>query len=98
MLHYVEGVLAEPTFLTEIDRKRAVADNSVQRRTEAIDIEAVGGNRLPRKFTPSAEPTDVTYERKLSARCDLMPNACAHYRVDPFKVSRTSNGNVARTL
>ena len=27
MLHDVQGVLAEPTILTEIDGKRAVADN-----------------------------------------------------------------------
>ena len=66
MLHDVQGVLAKPTILTEINGKRAVADNHVQRCTQAIDIEAVGGNCLPRKLTTGAETTDVPYKRKLS--------------------------------
>ena len=63
MLHHVQGVLAEPTIFAEINGKRAVADNQVQRRTEAIDIEAVGGNCLPRKFAAGTEPTDIPYKR-----------------------------------
>ena len=59
MLHDVQGVLAEPTVFTEINGERAVADNRVQRRTEAIDIEAVGGNRLPGELAAGAEPTDI---------------------------------------
>ena len=63
MLHDVEGILSESTILAEIDGKRAVADNRVQRCTEAIDIEAVGGDRLPREFATGAETTDIAYER-----------------------------------
>ena len=98
MLHDVEGVLAEPTIFTEINGQRAVADNSVQRRTETIDIEAVGGNCLPGELAASAEPTDIPYERKLSARCDLMPDACSHDGIDPFKVARACDRQAAGTL
>ena len=35
MLHDVQGVLAEPTILAEINGKRAVAENQVQRRTRS---------------------------------------------------------------
>ena len=62
MLHDVQCVPAEPAVLTEINGKRAVADNCVQRCTKAIDIEAVGGNCLPRKFTTGAETTDVAFK------------------------------------
>ena len=98
MLHDVQGVLAKPALLTEINGKRAIAENQVQRCTQAIDVKAVGGNCLPGKFTSGAKTTDVSYQRKLSARCDLMPDACSHDWVDPFKVARMSNGHVARTL
>ena len=72
MLHDVQGVLAEPTVLAEIDGKCAVADNGVERRTEAIDIEAVGGNCLPRKFTPGTETTDVALSLRMErGACDV---------------------------
>ena len=36
MLHDVEGILAEPTVLAEIDGKRAVTENQVQRRPKQL--------------------------------------------------------------
>src|SRR4029079_3375919 len=98
MLHDVQGVLAKPALLTEINGKGAIAENQVQRCAQAIDVKAVGGNCLPGKFTPGAESTDIPYERKLSARCDLVPDSCSHDGIDPFKVSRMSNSHVARAL
>ena len=98
MLHDVQGVLAEPAVLTEIDGKRAVADNCVQRCTEAIDIEAVGGNCLPRKFTTGAETTDVPYKAELLAGRNLMPDARSYDGIDPFKVARAGNRHAARAL
>ena len=61
----VEGVLAEPTVFAEIDGKCAVADNCVERRTKAIHIKAIRGDRLPREFATGAETTDVAYEAEL---------------------------------
>ena len=98
MLHDVEGILAEPAILTEIDGKRAVADNRVQRCTEAIDIEAVGGDRLPREFATGAETTDIAYEAELLAGRDLMPDPRPYYGIDPFKVARAGNRHAARAL
>ena len=98
MLHDVQGVLAEPTILTEINGKRAVADNCVQRRTETIDIEAVGGDRLPGELASGAETTDIPYKRKLSARCNLMPDARSYNGIDPFKVARACDRHAARSL
>ena len=91
MLHDVESVLAKPAIFAVIDRKRAVADDCVQRCTEAIDIEAVGGDRLPREFATGSETTDIAYEAELLAGSDLMPDPRPYYGIDPFKVARAGN-------
>ena len=98
MLYHVEGVLAESTILAEIDSKRAVADHRVQRLTEAIDIEAVGGDRLPREFATGAETTDIAYEAEFPAGRDLVPDPRAYYWIDPFKVARAGDRHAARSL
>jgi hypothetical protein len=98
MLHDVEGVLAEPTVFAEIDGKCAVADNRVQWCTEAIDVEAVGGDCLPRKFTPGAETTDIAYKAEFLARRNLMPDARPYYWIDPLKIARVGNCHAPRAL
>ena len=98
MLHYVKSVLAKPAFLTEIDRKGAVANNRVQRRSEAIDIKGVGCDRLPREFTTGAETTNVAYEAELLAGGDLVPDPRPYYWIDPFQVARAGNRHAARSL
>ena len=87
MLNDVKAVLSEPAVLAEIDRKRAVADHRVEWRPEAIDIEAIRGDGLPRKFAPGAKTSNISYERKLSARGNLMPDPRSHDGVDPFKIA-----------
>ena len=68
MLHDVKSVFAKPAFLTEINGKRAVADNCVQRCTETFDIKAVSGDCLPRELTTGAEPADIAYEAEFLCR------------------------------
>ena len=51
----------------------------MQRLTEAIDIEAVGGDRLPREFATGAETTDIAYEAELLAGRNLMPDSRPYY-------------------
>jgi hypothetical protein len=98
MLDDVEGVLAESTILAEIDSKRAIADNGVQRCTEAVDIEAIGSDRLPGEFATGAETANVAYEAELLAGRDLMPDARPYYGINPFKVARSGDCHMARAL
>ena len=59
MLNDVKGVLSEAAVLAVIDSKRAVADHRVEWLPETIDVEAIRGDGLPRKFTPDAETSNI---------------------------------------
>ena len=87
MLNDVKAVLSEAAVLAEIDSKRAVAEHRVEWLPEAIDVEAIRGDGLPRKFTSGAKTSNISYERKLSARGNLMPDPRSHDGIDPFKIA-----------
>ena len=87
MLNDVKGVLSEAAVLAVIDSKRAVADHRVEWLPETIDVEAIRGDGLPRKFTPDAETSNISYERKLSARGNLVSDPRSHDGIDPFKIA-----------
>jgi hypothetical protein len=98
MLDDVDRVFSKPAVLAEIDSKRTVADHRVQGFTEAIDIEAVGGDRLPREFTTGTETTDIAYEPKFPTKGDLVPDPRAYHGINPFKIAGASERNTAGSL
>ena len=98
MLHYVEGILPEPSILTVINRKCTVTDDRVERCTEAVDVEAIRRDSLPREFATYSETTHVAFETKFFALRNLMPDARAHHGVHPFETTSSGDRRAARPL
>src|SRR5262249_5995470 len=91
MQHRIDAVLAMRTGLAKIHRKRAIAEHGVKRHAEAHRVVAVGRDHLPRKFAPCSKPAHIPFKRKLLSRGDLVPDASAHDRIDPFQGAGPGN-------
>jgi hypothetical protein len=71
MLHIVNAIFAEPAILAEVYGERAIADDSVERSSETMDLEAIGSDHLPGEVAAGAEAADIA----AALRGDLMAAA-----------------------
>src|SRR6476619_4083459 len=91
VLHIVNAIFPEPAILTKVYGERAITDHQMKWIFEAMDVEAVGPDHLPREVAASAEAADIAFEHKLLVWGNLMPDASSHERVDPFEVARAGD-------
>lgn len=91
MLHDVENFFSVGSVLAVIHGECTIADHSVERRPEAVDIKAVRGNDLPREIAADSEAAHVSLKCHFLVVAELMTDTALTVDPSAFNLRTTKD-------